>query len=260
MVESNSTDMYIHDDRNAVTRVSFTQIEHDMMTFSPDGTILYFATGTEDSYAIARKSSTRNDPEEVLVPVGEMGPHYYAAYPVVTSDGKHMFYTATGEGGKQDIAVLDLVTGADPVRFIAGAANEYGAQPSTDDPRYVAYVSDESGDNQIYLTTYPDAEYKLVVSIDGGVWPRWKGDGTELFFAKDNDIYAVDVSYEPLQVGTPRVLFSRPDYDDRQPFGWPAVFDVTRDGEHFLTTVLMTDEDNEPGIAIVEDWAAHLDQ
>ena len=259
-METNQNDMYLHDDRNAVTRVSFTQIEHDMATFSPDGSMLYFATGTEESYAIARKSSTRNDPEEVLIPAGPMGPHYYAAYPAVTSDGKRMFYTAIGENGKQDVAVLDLETRSDPVRFIAGAASEYGANPSVADPRYVAYVSDESGDNQIYLTTYPDAEYKIVVSIDGGCWPRWKGDGTELYFAKGNEIYAVDVSYEPLRVGTPAVLFSRPDYDDRQPFGWPALFDVTRDGEGFLTTILMTDEDHEPGIAIVDNWSADHDQ
>ena len=57
----------------------------------------------------------------------------------------------------------------------------------------MAYVSEESGSQQVYLTTWPDADQKLPVSLDGGMWPRWKGDGTELFFASGNDIFAVEV-------------------------------------------------------------------
>ena len=123
----------------------------------------------------------------------------------------------------------------------------------------MAFVSDESGTGQVYLTTWPDAGQKLPVSIDGGFWPRWKADGTELFFAHRNDIYAVEVFYEPLRLGRPTKLFSRPELDDRQPYNWPATFDVTADGQRFLVTERVVDENLDPSIAIIPNWAAALE-
>jgi hypothetical protein len=153
-----------------------------------------------------------------------------------------------------------LTTESAPQRFLDGAAAEYDARPSPVDRKYVAYVSDESGAAQVYITTWPDAGQKAPASIEGGVWPRWKGDGTELYFAYNNDIYAVSVSYDPLHLGRPQILFSRPEYDDRQPYGWPASFDVTADGERFLTTEMVPDENLDPRIAIIESWAETVEK
>lgn len=62
----------------------------------------------------------------------------------------------------------------------------------------------------------------------------------------------VEVAYDPIQVSPPQLLFSRPDYDDRQPFGWPATFEVTADGERFLDTELVISEEDKPVIANVK--------
>ncbi len=251
-------DLILYDDRQACTRVTFTDLEHDMVSFSRDGSTVYFSTGTEQDYRIGSKVVDRNEPEKLLVPAGDLGPHFFAACPAATGDGSRLFYSAIGANGKQDIAWLDLKGDAEPQRFLAGDAAEYAARPSPADSRYVAYVSEESGSQQVYLTTWPDADQKLPVSLDGGMWPRWKGDGTELYFAFGNDIFAVEVSYEPLRLGNPKKLFSRPEYDDRQSFGWPATFDVTFDGQRFLVTELVIDENADPSIAIVQNWAAAL--
>lgn len=257
-LKSRQADMWLHDNRHAVTRASFTGIEHDMPTFSPDGEMIYFATGTEDTYAISRKATDSDDAEQVVVPPGEMGPHFYGACPSVTADGELLFYTTNGENKKQDIAWMNLESNSKPQRFLAGAAREYSARPSPADRKFVAYVSDESGTDQVYLTTWPEADRKLAVSIDGGNWPRWKADGSELYFAAGNEIFAVKVSYDPLQLGEPQRLFARPEHDDRQPFGWPAVFDVSPDGQRFLVTELVIDSSLRPSIAIVENWSAAL--
>jgi len=253
---ADQADLWLHDDRQARRRVTFTELEHDMATFSWDGQTLYFAMGIESNYRIGSKSVDSNEPEKTLVPAGEWGPHFYAACPTVTKDGNLLFYSSIGANDKQDIAWLDLTAEAKPRSFITGSAAEYAARPSPADQRYVAYVSDESGDDQVYLTTWPDADLKLPVSIDGGVWPRWKGDGTELYFAIGNDIFAVAVSYDPLQLGRPQKLFTRPEHDDRQPRGWPATFDVTADGQRFLVTELSDDDTMEPRIAIIPNWLA----
>jgi hypothetical protein len=257
--QSAQFDLNMHDDRQAVTRVTFTDVEHDMVSFSWDGQTAYFSTGVENDYRIGSKAVGRNEPEKLLVPAGELGPHFYGATPAVTRDGKRLFYAAIGANGKQDVAWLDLTGDGTPQRFLSGDAAEFAARPSPADSRYVAYVSDESGSNQVYLTTWPDADQKLPVSIDGGLWPHWKGDGTELYFAFGNDIFAVEVGYEPLRLGSPRKLFSRPEFDDRQVFGWPASFDVTLDGQRFLVTDLVIDEKSDPGIAIIQNWAAALE-
>ena len=252
-------DLNVYDDRQARTRVTFTGLEHDMVSFSWDGSTVYFSTGSEQDYRIGSKTVDRNEPEQLLVPAGDLGPHFYAACPAATRDGARLFYSAIGANGKQDVAWLDLTPDAKPRRFLGGDAAEYAARPSPADPRYVAYVSEESGSQQVYLTTWPDADQKLPVSLDGGLWPRWKGDGSELYFAFGNEIFAVEVGYQPLRLGNPQKLFSRPEYDDRQPFGWPATFDVTADGQRFLVTELVVDENADPSIAIVQNWAAALE-
>jgi len=255
-MESNSTDLWMFDDRQASTRITFTGIEHDMPSFSRDGRTIYFATGNANDYQIGSKPVDRNEAERVLVPTGELGPHYYATCPAVSSDEKLLFYSAVGANKKQDIAWLDLTSDEGPQPFLTGEAAEYAARPSPADPRFVAYVSEESGSGQVYLTTWPDADQKLLVSIDGGFWPHWKQDGSEMYFAKGNDIFAVEVYYEPLGVGRPTKLFSRPDNDDRQPMGWPATFGVTADGERFLMTELIIDDSLDPSIALIQNWSS----
>jgi len=252
-------DVWLHDDRQARTRLTFTDIEHDMMSFSWDGSTVFFATGRENEFSIGSKAVDSNEPETILVPPGFLGPHYYAACPSVSRDGSLLFYTAIGSNKKQDIAWLDMNGDGPPHPFLTSEAAEYAPRPSPADHRYVAYVSEESGVGQVYLTTWPDAGQKLLVSIDGGYWPRWKIDGTELFFALENDIFAVEVSYEPLRLGRPQRLFSRPEFDDQQPYGWPATFDVTADGERFLVTELLDDDNLDPSIAIIPNWASSLE-
>jgi hypothetical protein len=120
----------------------------------------------------------------------------------------------------------------------------------------VAYVSDEGEQPQIYLTTWPTPGRRWVASVNGGFWPRWKGDGSELYYAKGADIFVVKVTYDPVQVRPPQLLFSRPDHDDRQPYGWPATFGVTADGERFLDMELVVSEEDKPVIAVIPGWGA----
>ena len=257
---ANSEDLWLYDTRMARSRITFTDLEHDMPTFSWDGRTIYFATGIESDYRIGKKSVDSNEPEKILVPAGELGPHFYASCPAVNRAETMLFYSAIGANKKQDIAWLDLTGEEGPQAFLTGEAAEYAARPSPADQRFVAYVSEESGVPQVYLTTWPEADQKLSVSIDGGLWPRWKGDGSEIFFAFENDIYSVAVEYDPLRLGRPVKLFARPEHDDRQPMGWPATFDVTAEGDRFLTTELVTDSKLNPGIAIIQNWATSLEQ
>jgi hypothetical protein len=80
-------------------------------------------------------------------------------------------------------------------------------------PRYVAYGSDESGGNEVYVTTFPDPkEGKWPISSGGGYQPRWRRDGKELLYLSgDGKLMSVDVTLTPsFKAGAPKVLFSAP--------------------------------------------------
>ena len=75
----------------------------------------------------------------------------------------------------------------------------------------VAYTSNQSGQQEIYLQPYPGPGGRLMVSANGGVDPVWSLDGRELFFRREAEVWSVSVSAAgALTVGTPRLLFTRP--------------------------------------------------
>jgi hypothetical protein len=112
----------------------------------------------------------------------------------------------------------------------ATAAFEALAQVSPNG-RYVAYMSDESGRFEIFVTTFPDPGGRWQVSQSGGVEPRWSQDGTALFFfAPDNRLMAAEVrtATGSFEVGAIRPLFQS------RLMGMGFRYDVSKDGKRFL--------------------------
>ena len=77
------------------------------------------------------------------------------------------------------------------------------------DGRWLAYVSDESGRYEVYVQSFPGGGGKRQVSTGGGIGPRWRGDGKELFYhAPDGKLMAVPVkSGASFEAGAPVALF-----------------------------------------------------
>ena len=96
----------------------------------------------------------------------------------------------------------------------------------------MAYTSNESGRNEIYITAFPGGGAKWQVSKDGGTSPKWRGDTKEIFFLDGSDnIVAVDVSASgsAVDLGVPHVLFQA--IGIQRDYG---PFDVSTDGKKFL--------------------------
>jgi eukaryotic-like serine/threonine-protein kinase len=123
--------------------------------------------------------------------------------------------------------------------------NKGGAKLSPDG-RWVAFHSDESGRNEVYLQSYPDPRTRLQVSSGGGEVPRWRGDGRELYFlgaARSRVLAApVHVSGDSLQVGATKQLFQ---------MEGAAGYDVARDGQRFLMIVQAERPRPEPIIVLL---------
>jgi hypothetical protein len=91
------------------------------------------------------------------------------------------------------------------------------------DSKWIAYSSNESGHDEVYVVPYPDSGGRSQISLEGGRDPRWAHNGHELFFRNGDKLMVADVQ-NGRAVGTPHTLFEKP-YND---------YDVARDDSKFL--------------------------
>lgn len=135
-------------------------------------------------------------------------------------------------GGTQ--LVLLSPSGGQMTPFLTTKTSETNGQISPDG-KWVAYASNESGDWEIYVTTFPTAAGKWQVSQAGGTEPRWRGDGKEIFYiGAGSTLTAVPVSSAgSFASGNPAPLFHtqlRAAVSSTDQFS----YDVTKDGQRFL--------------------------
>ena len=120
-----------------------------------------------------------------------------------------------------------------------------------------AYVSNESGRREVYITEFPSGEGKWQVSIDGGSFPRWSSASGEIFFVNDDTVMVVDVETRPkLVLGRPRELFKgRPNGIQLAP---ACRYDVTPDGQRFVVVLQVGDTERPPGVTVVQNWLSEF--
>jgi Tol biopolymer transport system component len=160
-----------------------------------------------------------------------------------TSDGAFVVLASVSTHGRPDDALwtLNLRTGAiEPLVSVAGIASSGAVSP---DGRWLAYVSDETGDLEVYLRPFRGNGAPVRVSTAGGALPRWRRDGRALFYiAPDGRIMRADIAAgASAGAGAPVPMFTMPRWSvrmfaDRQG-GRQAttIYDVTPDGTRFLT-------------------------
>jgi len=148
-------------------------------------------------------------------------------------DGEDLLCTWQPTEGGLHLALV-LVSDAKLSPFHLTNFDETNGQISPDG-KWVAYTSNETGDWEIYVTTFPTAVGERQVSRGGGTEPRWRGDGKEIFYiGAGNTFMAVPVSVEgAFSAGNPTPLFRawlRSHVSSTDSFS----YDVTKDGQRFL--------------------------
>jgi Tol biopolymer transport system component len=157
-------------------------------------------------------------------------------------DGRFLLYMATTTGS--NMMVLPLFGDRKPFPFTQGRFNPFYGQFSPDG-RWVAYRSNESGRNEVYVAAFPGAAGKRQISTAGGVWPRWRRDGKEIFYLDPGSMLMVAaVSGEGSSFGVTSVtgLFEAHAVSD-----FP--YDVSADGQRFLI-VRAYDDTSTAGITV----------
>ena len=150
---------------------------------------------------------------------------------------------------------FDLLTApfASPERakpFAQTPAYEGGGRLSSDG-KWLVYVSNESGRNEVYVRSFPDGDRRLQVSTDGGTQPALSANGGELFYRNGDRMMAVELraTAAGVELSQPRLLFERP-----YSYGAGITisnYDVTSDGQRFL---MVKDEDNVARLRVVLNW------
>jgi eukaryotic-like serine/threonine-protein kinase len=178
-------------------------------------------------------------------------------------DGRFLLYEARDpKTTKYSLWVLPLEGDKKPFPFLSTEFNNRGGQFSPDG-RWVAYVSDESGRNEIYVRRFsPDsagavsgAGGKWLISTGGGTNPRWRGDEKELYYVTpDLKLMAVEATTSPgFQTGVPKCLFQTP---PQLPMVTISAWEVTPDGKHFLFPAPA--EQGQAPFTVVLNWQAGL--
>jgi Tol biopolymer transport system component len=160
-----------------------------------------------------------------------------------SADGKYLLYSRLGK-----LFLWPLTGGTSiSVGSRTGSIREGRFSP---DGRYIAYVSDEEGRDEVYIQPLPPATGRIRVSAAGGAAPRWNPDGRELFFfSGDFILMGVDVEMPTLRAGIPRKLFQ---------FGGLGTlgYDVSTDGQRFITARRRVDAPDTPITVVLNWWAA----
>ena len=143
-----------------------------------------------------------------------------------------------------------------PVRYFANGFNL--AHPAlSPDGRWMAYDSDESGRVEVYGQSFPDPSRKRwKISPASGSEPLWTRGGRELVYRKGDSVMAVGVDLVSGLSGPPKALFGGP-YPDNPGWTRPRSYDVSRDGERFLMTMLPPVQ-RRPRITVVLNWFEEL--
>ena len=129
------------------------------------------------------------------------------------------------------------------------------------DGEWFAYVTDRSGQDEVWVARFPSGEDDIPVSVSGGFAPQWRGDGRELFYVSaDRELVsvAVDAARSGLATSNPTPLFPLENAVGLFDQTGVSPYSVTANGERFLVPVLA--DMPQPPIHVILNWKAILEE
>jgi Tol biopolymer transport system component len=242
--------------RNLRTRFTFDNSLHFSPVWSPDGSQIVFNSNQKGHFDLYIKLSNLSQPEQpLLTSEVDKNPEDWSR------DGKFLVYSiyrpstslATGIlRGLGDLWILPLTGDRKPFLFLAGSGALPGYARFSPDGHWMAYQSNASGSDQVYITSFPDHRGVWQVSNEGGSEPAWGAGGKELFFVTHDKVYVSPISFEQgvPKPGIPTLVFNHP--------GFAAVegrFDASHDGKKFILISYFETPSTHP-LTLVTNWTA----
>jgi Tol biopolymer transport system component len=233
--KANNINIWLNDlKRGTDSRFTFDTSEDVGGIWSRDGALVAYRSLQSSDTNVFVKPTQGLQPARSIISLKERSQATDDLNPNSWSlDDKELLCTLQPASGGTQL-VLVSTSGDKMTPFLTSKASESNGMISPDG-KWVAYASNESGDWEIYVTTFPTAAGKWQVSRGGGTEPRWRGDGKEIFYiGAGSTLTAVPVSSAgTFAAGNPTPLFRtqlRAQVSSTDQFS----YDATTDGQRFL--------------------------
>ncbi len=235
--------------QRTLSRLTFDNDGHDPV-WTPDGKTVAYGTARQGVIGMfLQKVDGAGVAESLLVGGSAM------TVGAFTPDGREAVVLVTGNAGSWDLAVMP-VTGEGKPRVLLGTPFNEAYPALSPDGRWLAYTSDESGQNEVYVRGFPEGGGKVLVSQNGGSEPMWSRDGRELFYRGFEELgtplVALSVQATPeFRVLGRTPLFDVSEYEAAVPH---ANYDIAPGDKGFV----MVSQGRVSEMVLVENWAAEL--
>ncbi len=246
-------DLWIFDlARGIPTRFTTDPADEYPGVWSPDSSQVIFGSRRKGHFDLFMKtSSAAGNAQDLLVDDRDKFPLSWSP------DGKLLLFT-TGYlsvvGNHGHIWQLPLAGDQKPTAVLDDPQFTQYPGKLSPDGKWLAYVSTESGNQEVYVTAFPSLMGKWRISTAGGSWPRWSRDNKQLFFLDGTKLMAVDVKVSgaaQLSIGSVHELF-----EGRWPPGRRYTYDVAPNGN--ILAVTLVEQPLASPITIVVNWLAEL--
>ena len=256
--EVSAQDIWIYDlKRGTASRLTFNPANDTNPTWSPDGSQILFSSTRNGPYGIYQKAPDGLGSTQLIFQSSSQA----AAINDVSADGRYIIYDTAIDPAAIQLWVLPLFGDRKPFVFVQGSFGASSAKFSPDS-HCVAYVSRETGRQEVYVQTFPQSTGRWQISTSGGTQPMWRRDGKELFYLAPVDtpseikIMSVSINSGSVgfQAGIPKELFQTPVVPL---WYWRNVYVPSPDGQKFLI-ITPTGQTKPSPITVVVNWPSLL--
>jgi Tol biopolymer transport system component len=248
---SDTRDIWVRDlARDTASRLTFDPANEVSPLWSPDGARVFYMSNRSGFFACVAKAANGTGDEQPVYAIANAN----VSTRDVSRDGRWLVFGRFA-AGEQPATIVVAADGKGEAVRVPGNGLQTAGQMSPDG-RFIAYYSNETGTPEVYVQTWPLGGGKWQISNGGGLLPRWRGDGKELFYRNAAfEFYAVTVTLEPrFTAGIPQQLFKRRLQGDNP--GTPS-WVVTRDGQKFLLNAALPTTQAVP-FTVVLNWPETL--
>jgi serine/threonine-protein kinase len=247
-VEDGNPDVWIYQlDRKVLHRLTFSPRSEHTPIWYPDSRRIAFVIDIPPFHLYAMPADGSSEPTALLERSND------SSAETVSPDGRFMV-VRENSADNYNVGLLELNGGSElrPLRVTPFRERFTTLSPKG---RFMAYESDESGREEIYIQSFPDAGLRVQVTRDGGEAPIWAGS-SELFYWVGDRCFAVAVATTPgLEIGEPEALFTSRRFTTNA----SQEYDVTADGRR-IVMVKIPEASKPREVQVVLNWFSDLER